>query len=353
MINYNRTVTCGLMAAALAMPSLASAYGWDTCGGNTVRWKSNPTFRASDISFPSGSQSRATLQSMVNEINRTNGFNLNVGFGTDTGNSSSFNGVNEIGFVSDLPSDVLGNARTKRNLFCYSSNSARIQEADIRFNSNISWTNSAFTGANFGSPFSLALVALHEFGHGLGLNHYNNTPATMNAFYPNGGSLGRNTVGLHGDDTAGLRWLYGGGSGGNDLFATKFKNAGATMERNLIRTTGGSITTSLNKGTSYQIDYSLQNKGSNRNNNVITRLYASTNAFISTSDYYLGQISWSMPAGSHVESNVTVNIPNSIPSGQYYIGYVVDSNRQVSESNESNNQTYLSVAGTGDRYTIN
>lgn len=87
------------MAAALAMPSLASAYGWNNCGGNAVKWKSNPTFRASDISFPSGSQFRATLQRMVNEINRTNGFSLNVGFGTDTGNISTFNGVNEMAFV--------------------------------------------------------------------------------------------------------------------------------------------------------------------------------------------------------------------------------------------------------------
>jgi len=125
--------------------------------------------------------------------------------------------------------------------------------------------------------------------HGLGLKHTNNKLATMNSAYPNSGTIGFLHEALpHGDDTAGLRFLYGGGPAGNDLVASGF--------------------------------------------------YASTDGYITTSDYYLGAVYWNMPSGSNVQSSVTVNVPTSIPSGSYYIGYVVDSNSNVNESDEENNR---------------
>ena len=348
MKNTHMNLAITALVAAMAIPSIASAYTWETCGGNRVRWRSNPTFKASDVSFPNGGAYKAALQTVFNEINDTHGFSLSVGLGTDTGNISSFNGVNEIAFVSDLPSDVLGREKTKFGPLCYSSSSSRIKESDIRFNSgNLpagrSWTLAPFTGYTPSqiNTYSFHIVALHEVLHGLGLKHTNNKLATMNSAYPNSGTIGFLHEALpHGDDTAGLRFLYGGGPAGNDLVASRFKNGGgaSTQPNRIRRASNNTITNSMQKGVSYKIEYSIENNGSSNKNNVKTGFYASTDGYITTSDYYLGAVYWNMPSGSNVQSSVTVNVPTSIPSGSYYIGYVVDSNSNVNESDEENNR---------------
>ena len=50
---------------------------------------------------------------------------------------------------------------------------------------------------------SLGMIALHEFGHGLGFNHDNSWIAVMNSSYPNGGDLG-GKYRPHSDDYAGI-----------------------------------------------------------------------------------------------------------------------------------------------------
>jgi len=65
------------LVAAMAIPSIASAYTWETCGGNRVRWRSNPTFKASDCRamFSAGRKQNlglcATAQALLESKNQT------------------------------------------------------------------------------------------------------------------------------------------------------------------------------------------------------------------------------------------------------------------------------------------
>ncbi len=64
---------------------------------------------------------------------------------------------------------------------------------DLHFDADENW--------NIGSDIDLFSVALHELGHGLGLNHSSDTNAVMYAYY-------KRVSGLHSDDIQGIQSLY-------------------------------------------------------------------------------------------------------------------------------------------------
>lgn len=235
-------------------------------------------------------------------------------------------------------------------------------QSDIRFNSGnlpsgTSWTLAPYTGYTSSQigTFSFPIVALHELLHGVGLKHYNGVLGIMNDAYPNSGTVGYlHETTPHGDDTEGLRFLYGGGPNGRDLVASRFKNVGgaSTLANILRQEPFGQIVNSMQRGQDYRIEYSIENNGSQTENNVLTGFYASTDGYITSSDIFLGSVAWNMPKGSHVQSHVTVTIPTTIPPGNYFIGYVVDSNNNVSESNEENNRVHHLSADTNGSILI-
>ncbi len=74
-------------------------------------------------------------------------------------------------------------------------------QGDTHFDEAETWTVTVPPGAG---AFDLTTVAIHEFGHALGLNHSPVTGAVMEAFYG-----GPRRV-LHGDDVQGIGSIYGG-----------------------------------------------------------------------------------------------------------------------------------------------
>jgi hypothetical protein len=91
----------------------------------------------------------------------------------------------------DGPNHVLGRTAT-------TFDGQQIVYADIAFDIS---ENYSPTGA--GAPTSFFLLALHEIGHALGLNHEDDVPAVMNAI------LNESLTGLTSDDIAGVQALYG------------------------------------------------------------------------------------------------------------------------------------------------
>jgi hypothetical protein len=71
---------------------------------------------------------------------------------------------------------------------------------DIFFNSNVTWQ-----GGGSGSGYDLETVAIHEFGHALGLGESADSTACMYAFY----SGVRQQLASDGDDTNGIRSIWG------------------------------------------------------------------------------------------------------------------------------------------------
>ena len=92
----------------------------------------------------------------------------------------------------------------------YDYNGAALTHADVVFDSSENWAQS---GSQILSADGVKffLVALHEVGHALGLDHYNDAPAVMNAFIDN------DLNDLTSSDIDGIQAIYGEGN----LFGTK------------------------------------------------------------------------------------------------------------------------------------
>lgn len=91
----------------------------------------------------------------------------------------------------DGPNNVLGRTLT-------TFNGQQILFADVVFD-----LGDSFSPTGAGAPFSFFLLALHEIGHALGLNHQDGLPAVMNS------TLNESLTGLTADDVAGVQAIYG------------------------------------------------------------------------------------------------------------------------------------------------
>ena len=89
----------------------------------------------------------------------------------------------------------------------YSYQGASFTSARITFDSGEGW-HAAAGGIVSNDSIALFPVALHEIGHAIGLDHYNDAPAIMNAY------LNRSVTDLTGSDIGGIQALYGAGSPG-------------------------------------------------------------------------------------------------------------------------------------------
>jgi len=328
-----RRVAAAAAFAALAVPA-AQAANWLECSGNKIKWNSNWTnMYISTTSFPAGSSWDGDLQNAMWHWNHVggSGFNFYVGRDTD-GSHSSSNGVNEIYFSSSEAGSAL--AVTFSRYHCYWAFGYQYgrDEADIAFNSNLSWTTATFNYASLGSPYNFELVALHELGHALGLSHSDGVQATMNSYYANGGPLGYyKEVDPLPDDRYGARALYADGTGETDVAGSPFKRTGTG-------TTGlASSPTWAYRGTNVAIDFTFANLGTATQTFDIG-FYLSTNDYISTGDRWLGSNygAWASSGALGTYSR-TLYIPTDIAPGTYYLGFLVDSGSAIGEGNEGNN----------------
>jgi hypothetical protein len=104
--------------------------------------------------------------------------------------------------------------------------------------------------------------------------------------------------------------------------------------------------------TTFNVYNNVRNIGMANSGSFNVSYYASKDANIYTSDYLIGSVSvQSISPSSTAHPSWSGIFPNSIPYGVYYVGWIIDSNHSVSESNENNNIAYktgytLLVAGT-------
>jgi V8-like Glu-specific endopeptidase len=100
--------------------------------------------------------------------------------------------------------------------------------------------------------------------------------------------------------------------------------------------------------TSFTVSNGIRNVGTASSGTYTVHYFASTNDYISTSDYYIGSSgSESTPAFGTDTASWTGTFPN-IPGGTYYIGWIIDRNDNVDEFNENNNKgIYGTISVTG------
>lgn len=348
MSQLNRKVVTGFVILLSILSFSANAARHRVCDGDPVIWRGDKmNMYLSTIIMPIGSDWDLHTQYMMSEWNNTPGSNFKFYIGRDTdGTVISGNGKNEIYFKNRTDDDPL--AVTIHRYDC-NQLFAHI-EADIEINSSLDWTIANYTGSDDIERYNFDLVMLHELGHALGLIHSDSVIATMNTYYPNGGSIGHyNKVKPHGDDRFGLNILYPDASVGSDISVSRFKagtNLGTTSLNRLLDTSGSPVDWGTRAG-SYDIEYTIENLGT-QSITADLKFYISSNSYISKSDTYLSRSAWNMPAGTFVSAQKRITIPSTLSSGTYYIGYLVDSSNPIQEMDENNNS--ISLLG---RITIN
>ena len=91
--------------------------------------------------------------------------------------------------------------------------------------------------------------------------------------------------------------------------------------------------------TSVTITNGLRNVGTATSGNYYVHYYASTNDYISTSDYYIGTSGVENTGAFGTDSaSFSGTLPSDIPAGTYYIGWIIDSADSVDEFDETNNK---------------
>lgn len=282
-----------------------------------------------DVTFPPGSQEDLRLQNAMAEWNAVEGSSFQFLVGRDTdGVQAQTNGVTEIHFAPITSSSTLA-ITFSRSIGCQKI------EADITFDSERTWSTSPVDYDNpSGSPFNLELVALHELGHALGLDHENTRLGIMDSLYPSGGSLGHEKqITPYADDRQGVRSFYPASTVETDLAGSAFKRKGASDSGS-----SGLVETPdfFQAGTVASVEYTVTNLGTTEENFNVG-FYLSTNDEISIFDTELLLQGFTLPPGATVTLTAFPTIPVTTTPGLYWLGFFVDPDNFVIEENESNN----------------
>ncbi|MDZ8081864.1 MAG: CARDB domain-containing protein [Nostoc sp. DcaGUA01] len=109
--------------------------------------------------------------------------------------------------------------------------------------------------------------------------------------------------------------------------------------QNAINPSVGSV------GGSLEVSYQVKNQGVGSAGYNQTKFYLSTNTTLSNDDIYLDSDYLSpIAAGAYDAVTSTINISNSIATGNYYLLYQADGNKNIAESNENNNIVAKAIA---------
>ena len=111
--------------------------------------------------------------------------------------------------------------------------------------------------------------------------------------------------------------------------------------------------TTIWPGSIANITYSVGNVGSSDADAMFVDFYLSTDANITTTDVYVARVnSPAITGGSGGTYTITTTVPQTVPTGTYYLGCIVDASNLVTETNETNNVLAASstlLATDGDR----
>lgn len=106
-------------------------------------------------------------------------------------------------------------------------------------------------------------------------------------------------------------------------------------------------------GQDITISCAIENQGTGPSGICTVRFYASRDNHITSSDYQLCQQPCpALDAGNTYFLFRVSDFPTTVPAGTYYVGWIIDADAQVAESNESNNaafkQGYFLVVSSAD-----
>lgn len=334
------------LAMALGVVALSSTaalgYVYDTCNDTPVRRESNSaSYQVMRCSIPEGSQRAADVIYSFDQWNAVYGmwdvFSWNWGT-TDCVSIDHANGTNEIYFgVASEMDGAVGVTYVRYDSCFWWFDTRHIVEADIAFDAGqmAEWGNPP---CNTYRPFGSRTTMIHEMGHGLGLEHYDDVMNLMMTWDGEGKYCGNFAIEPHPDDAAGGRFLYNSGNHSTDIGASEHRLVGPNNVE--LNTAPG--TQMLCPRDEYTFNWSVGNMGTE---GVMYNVawYLSTDNIISTSDIYVGSNSGAYESANGFNTwSRTITIPSSVAYGaEYYMGTIVDYDDKVAERYWSNNATYM------------
>jgi hypothetical protein len=362
-----------MLFVSVMFAEAAFAFSYSTCLGERLKWDSNTvTLRASPVSFPVGPW-RTALTTAVARFN-LNPSQFRYNLVTDTGGVRRGNGDNEVWGSTD-PTVLKGapaRAYTRWTCFWFFGDHVHMDEVDVVFDYGSPWQWSASeiktNLSNYGGTLRpLHTTAIHEISHGLKLNHVNTeynvmgqdfthihvNGATARAYLGEDASDG--AVFLYGtssparEDVGVVHWKYSGASGEYSVHTKTqlFDSAGNVLPNFLD---GGEDRYRVAAGQTVQAEFTYENNGANRQDNVAVGFYISTNDTITTADQRIGGITLNLGRGDVFTTRATLTIPATLPFDRdFWLGAVVDEAGAIGEILESNNATYIPIRTIGTR----
>ncbi len=98
----------------------------------------------------------------------------------------------------------------------------------------------------------------------------------------------------------------------------------------------------VNSGDDFLINAEVANYGNQAASDFAVDFYASPDMSISVADYLIGRVIVAeAPADSKTPIQWSGAFPGSIPTGSYYLGWIIDADNDIIESNESNNRIHV------------
>lgn len=341
---FVRRLFCPLLGVGLALAAQnALAYGWHQCNGDKSKWSGNSaSYQIMQCSIPSGSARANDVTYSFQEWNNVHGmydvFSWSFG-ATSCGNINHGNGTNEIFYGTNSGLDgALGVTWVRYSSSCnWSWDEQNIVEADIGINgeyNSFEWGNPPCNTYGVGNRTTV----IHEMGHALGLNHYDDAMNLMMTNDGEGKYCGTHTVAPHGDDAAGGRFLYGSGNTSRDVGASEFYLEGPNDVE--LNTVAGTL--NVCPGDRYTFRTSVGNLGTVSETYNI-RWYLSTNKIISNSDIYAGAGAGGVVGANNFSTYPwTITIPYNVSyDTTYYLGTFIDWDGKIAERYEDNNTTYM------------
>jgi len=97
----------------------------------------------------------------------------------------------------------------------------------------------------------------------------------------------------------------------------------------------------ITAGKKLSVHSDVRNIGTANSGGFYVSYYASKDTTISTSDYYLGRVRLSsISPFSKSDADWNGSFPSGIPTGSYYVGWIIDSTNLKKEYNETNNTAF-------------